>query len=64
QTNKEKAHKLTSQQYSLLAPSVNDDDDDDFDALVNKVELELQASENTQKKLTRDQASPSVDNDN
>ena len=64
QTNREKANKLISQQYSLLAPSVNDDENDDFDALVNEVKLELQASQNTQKKLTSDQALPSVDNDN
>ena len=63
QTNREKANKLISQQYSLLAPSVNDDDDDDFDALVNEAKLELQANKNTQNKLTSDQASPSVDDD-
>ena len=63
EANREKANKLTSKQSALLAPSVNDDDDDDFDALVNEVKLELQASKNIQKKLTSDQASPSVDDD-
>ena len=62
QVNREKVNQLTSKQASLLTPSV-DDNDDDFDALVNQARLELPDSKNTQKKLTSNQDSPSIDDD-